>query len=295
MDIEKGKEFILNLLHRKLELYKLDTNNYKPGQTLDFKDFIITKDEIIYNYMSKSFIFGILFKLQKEGFIKRILGYFKKEGEQLSVFRELTDIDFHESHEWGWIDEPTYFGVNLPDNFEKLYKKEQLKNLDEEESIITKNKKRIYLPHFKRTEWKDITIRFLDELNVHIKGGNKTVISDCESLGFLDEKRKKPNLAWTFLLGIAKNDGETGNIQSPVPDNIKQKKMQISDFFKNLFKNDSDPFYDFSETNTYKLKIKLIPPSYTENNSDNEELGIQEDLKEVGFSKYESDNNDRDW
>jgi len=50
-------------------------------------------------------------------------------------------------------------------------------------------------------------------------------------------------------------------IKSPIPDNIKQQKMALSDRLKDIFKNTSDPFFDFSETNTYKIRLKLTPPT----------------------------------
>lgn len=165
------------------------------------------------------------------------------------------------------------------------------KNQDE---TITKNKKVIRLPHFQSTPWHDVTIRFLDERNVHIQGGKKTALADYEALGFSDDKSKKPNLAWVFLFGMAKNNGETEKIPSPVPDNIKQIKLQISNLLKKLFKNETEPFYDFSETNTYKLKIKLIPPQ-TDDNPEEDKFGVKEFLDETMVSKYEETKDENDW
>jgi len=163
-----------------------------------------------------------------------------------------------------------------------------------EDNSLVKGKKRIHLPQFKETPWKDVEIRFLDEHNVHIKGGNKTAIADYEGLGFSNEKSKKPNLAWNFLLQMAKNKGETLQIPSPVPDNIKQIKRQISDFLKKLFKNETEPFHDISETRTYKLKIALIPPQ-TDAENEKDELGIGDYLNETMVSKYEPPQNENEW
>jgi hypothetical protein len=163
-----------------------------------------------------------------------------------------------------------------------------------EDNTITKNRKVIRLPHFQSTPWHDITIRFLDERNVLIQGGTKTVTADYEALGFSDDKSKKPNLAWVFLFEMATNNGETKKISSPIPDNIKQIKRQISDFFKKLFKNDTEPFSDFSETNTYKLKIKLIPPQ-TEEAPVEDPLGLKSYLDETMTSEYETPKSDDEW
>jgi hypothetical protein len=155
-----------------------------------------------------------------------------------------------------------------------------------EDTKIAKGKKVIQLPKFTSTPYKDAAIRFLDERSVLVITPKKNVTVDYEGLGFSDDKSKKPNLAWGFLLGMARNNGETEEIPSPIPDNIKQIKRQISDFFKRIFKNDTEPFYDFSETNTYKIKVKLVPP---ETNADGgqDDLGVREYLKDTMTSKYE--------
>lgn len=134
---------------------------------------------------------------------------------------------------------------------------------DRLEGLLIKGKKRITLPHFKATDWGKITIRFISEQDVYIEvGKGEGKQSDYQSLGFSDDKNtyKNPNKAWEFLLELARNNGETPTLSKPIPDTIKQLKKQISDLLKKLFKNDTDPFYEARETQTYKIKIILIPP-----------------------------------
>ena len=150
-----------------------------------------------------------------------------------------------------------------------------------DENVVTKNKKKISLPKFSATDWNKVTIRFIDEQNVYITADTKTATADYETLGFRDDKSDKPNKAWKFFFALAQNHGETMAIPSPVPDTIKQKKRQLSDRLKTLFKNDTDPFYDFTETNTYRMKVKLIPP--TEQNED--KYGVGEYLHETMVSE----------
>lgn len=163
----------------------------------------------------------------------------------------------------------------------------ELRVRNTDDSAIVKNKKRIALPKFSSTSWGKVEIRFINEEVVYIKADKKTATVNYEGLGFSNDKTEKPNTAWRFLLELAKNGGETSKIKSPVPDNIKQHKKTISDCLKNIFKNDTDPFYDFSETNTYKIKIKLIPP-IDEDRDD--KLGIKEYLEETMTSEYEPEN-----
>ncbi len=157
----------------------------------------------------------------------------------------------------------------------ELNPKEPIKDVDE--NILVKGKKKIALPKFPPTDWSKIEIRFLDENNIHIKAGQKTAVADYESLGFCDDRKRKPNTAWVFLFLLAKRSGESPKIQSPVPDKTKNQKKVLSDRLKTIFKNDTDPFYEFSATNTYKIKITLLPPMEEKTEND---FGTGEYLKE---------------
>ena len=130
-----------------------------------------------------------------------------------------------------------------------------------EDNTLKKGRKTIHLPKFKQTGWSKIEVRFIDERTVLITADKKDVVTaDYEILGFADGKRNKPNTAWAFFRGLAQNDGETKTLPKPIPDTIKQQKKQLSERLKAIFKNETDPFYDPAETQTYKIKIKLIPP-----------------------------------
>jgi hypothetical protein len=161
----------------------------------------------------------------------------------------------------------------------------QVRNV--EDAPITKGKKSVYPPKFSRTDWAKITIRFLDERAVFITADKKQTQSDYEALGFKDEKRDKPNAAWVFLLSLARNNGETGELPTPISDKIKQRKLQVADRLKAIFKTDTDPFYDPTETRTYRIKIALIPPPTNETRQD--ALGVDEYLKDTMTEKYEDE------
>ena len=148
---------------------------------------------------------------------------------------------------------------------------------DADESVVTKGKRKIGLPKFAPTDWSSVSWRFLDQQNVLLSGGKKTSIADYEGLGFSNDKKNAPNRAWRFLLEMAESGGETKTLPTPIPDNIKQLKRQVSDRLKTIFKNDTDPFYDANETKTYKAKFTLIPPD-TEAVPKKDDLGIEEFL-----------------
>jgi hypothetical protein len=138
----------------------------------------------------------------------------------------------------------------------------QTKSIDE--NIITKNKKVISLPKFPPTEWSKVIWRFIDERNVLIGTEKELKPSDFQALGFENETKEKPDLTWLWFFDIATREGNTQILPKPIPDAVKQKKLRISNLLKKLFKNDTDPFYDTADTQTYRLKIKIFPPQVEE-------------------------------
>lgn len=159
-----------------------------------------------------------------------------------------------------------------------------IKNVDE--NTIVKNKKRIALPKFPPTDWNNVEIRFIDDNTIYMKAGNKTTTGDYESLGFRNDKNGKPDSTWQFLVGLSKNAGETKRIESPIPDKIKGQKRVLSDRLKNIFRNETDPFFDFSsQNNTYKLKIKLTPQIEKEE----DKYEVKEYLEKTMTSEYEQE------
>lgn len=155
-----------------------------------------------------------------------------------------------------------------------------------ETNIIQKGKKKIHLPKFKTTDWSKIEMRFLSERDVLITTDKKEVTTaDYEMLGFSDDKKNKPNTAWAFLFGLSKSNGETSKLPKPIPDTIRQHKLSIAQKLKAIFNNETDPFYDSAETQTYKIKIKLIPPQVEDEKED--QYGTREYLKDTMTEEYE--------
>lgn len=138
----------------------------------------------------------------------------------------------------------------------------QIRNV--EDNTISKGKKRIHLPKFSATDWGKVVWRFLDERNVLIGTKDDMKPSDFQALGFENETSGKPDKIWSWFFDLSARGGETETLSKPIPDTIKQKKLKIATLLKKLFKNDTDPFYDPTETQTYRLKIELIAPQFDE-------------------------------
>ena len=153
----------------------------------------------------------------------------------------------------------------------------QVNNVEDAPAIS--GKRRIHLPKFPPTDWSKITAHFTDEQNVIFITDKDQKPVNYEALDMADRKRNRPNMAWAFFLTLARNNGETKLLNTPIPDAIKQVKRQLSDRLKLIFKNDTDPFYDPTESRTYRIKIKVVPPPSLADTTD--ELGIEEYMEET--------------
>lgn len=162
----------------------------------------------------------------------------------------------------------------------------ELKVRNVEDESIVKGKKRVYPPKLAATDWAKASIRFLNERDVVITAGAKQVASDFQALGFENRKNGRPNSAWMFLFGLAKNSGATDTLPTPIPDNVKQHKKTISDRLKTLFKNNTDPFEDPTDTRVYRIKLTLIAPE-VEGTAPTDALGVQDYLAETMTEKYD--------
>ncbi len=226
------------------------------------------------------------------------LGEIAKEIEKLNSLQKQREKNFyHKEAPQIKKDLENIFGNNSDDKIQEHIHKIEIVSMPElqvkqtENEVLVKGNKKIHQPKFKSTDWSKIDIRFLNERDVLITTDKKEVTpADYEILGFSDDKKKKPNTAWSFLFELSKNNGETSKLPKPIPDNIKQQKMFLSQRLRAIFNNGSEPFYDPAETQTYKIKIKLTPPQGEQENEDR--YGTKEYLKEEMTERYEDTDGD---
>jgi hypothetical protein len=134
----------------------------------------------------------------------------------------------------------------------------QIKNV--EDNAVHKNGKRVILPKFGETIWENITIRFLNKENILVDTDKtKNQPHDFQSIGFVNEKTAKPDLAWILLYSLAIKGGELP-MPSPISNATKEQKKILSNRLKALFNNQTEPFHDAREMRSYKIKINLIAP-----------------------------------
>ena len=152
-----------------------------------------------------------------------------------------------------------------------------------EDNSVLKGKTRVYPPKFSSTAWPNVTIHFINEHDVFITAGAKSAQSNYKALGFEDAKRDTPNRAWQFLVELARNEGATLKLSTPIPDNTKQMKKQLSDGLMKIFDNATDPFHNPAATpdHVYRIKLNLIPPEAKRPKPITEEYEVEEpDLEE---------------
>jgi hypothetical protein len=129
-----------------------------------------------------------------------------------------------------------------------------VKNIDER--AIIKNKKKITLPSFPRTEWAKVSIKFIDDRNILLSDGKETKPSSFEGLGCSDTRSDKPDDIWEFLIKVARGSGSTPPVKKNVREKQTKQKQKITDILRNIFDNDTDPFEKEGE-GIYKAKFHI--------------------------------------
>jgi len=152
--------------------------------------------------------------------------------------------------------------------FKEPSKIEVINQLDvkglEEKVILQKPKKEIVLSKFPDgLKWAETTLTFLNEQEVHINAKGKVIQTDFEQMGFKDERKKAPNVQWSFLVLLAKKDGELSwdnNKSIPIKEinKFKKRKELLSSSLSHYFQITEDPFFDYKEVKGYKIKMTLV-------------------------------------
>ena len=109
-------------------------------------------------------------------------------------------------------------------------------------NTIVKNKKRITLPKFPRTDWSKVLITMLDDTNMLLSNGIDTKPSSFEGIGCEDGRNGKPDENWAFLLKLAKGNGQTPPLSKKERESEKKQKQKITDILRKIFQNQTDPF-----------------------------------------------------
>jgi len=112
------------------------------------------------------------------------------------------------------------------------------------------------------TEWKNFIIQFLNKEEVYIQVNRFKHNENYAKMGFADNRFSvpKPNEGWTFLWVLAKYNGELTIKDPDAKDTYKKQKELVSKALKSYFSMESDPFYPYQETKSYKTRFTLLPP-----------------------------------
>ncbi|MFA6414846.1 MAG: hypothetical protein WC217_01550 [Candidatus Paceibacterota bacterium] len=124
---------------------------------------------------------------------------------------------------------------------------------------ITKGKARFTLPSFNRTEWPNVSIRFMDERNTVTSDGKETKPINFEQLGCMDGRTGRPDDTWEFLLELAQGQGRTAQRPKHERETFKKRKQKLTDILRNTFKNDTDPF-ETDRDGAYRAKFHIEYP-----------------------------------
>jgi hypothetical protein len=147
------------------------------------------------------------------------------------------------------------------------------------------------------TKWEDFIIKFEDDENIFIRVKQFKHYSNYKEMGMIGRgKNPSPSEAWRFMKVLAQLNGELTIRDTEARDKYKKQKELLTKALQNYFSLDYDPFYPYRSSsekqgNSYKIKITLIPPTTSNNETavteEDDDLGIQEYLREHAPQIYE--------
>lgn len=139
------------------------------------------------------------------------------------------------------------------------------------------------------TEWRQVSMKVLNDEKVQIKLPSKEHTATYEEMGF-GKHDGKPSVLWIFFKVLASQNGEISILDDTAKTQYKKQKQQVSDILKNYFSLESDPFYPYKENNSYKTRFTLFSEAMAEKeevfangkNKENDDYSDFEDyLKDV--------------
>lgn len=130
------------------------------------------------------------------------------------------------------------------------------------------------------TEWKNFIIQFLNKEEVYIQVNRFKHNENYAKMRFADNRFSipKPNEGWTFLWVLAKYNGELTIKDPDAKDTYKKQKELVSKALKSYFSMESDPFFPYQETKSYKTRFALLPPP-----EESEEMGKKHQITQTGI------------
>jgi hypothetical protein len=114
------------------------------------------------------------------------------------------------------------------------------------------------------TEWRQVSMKVLEDEKVHIQLPSKEYIATYEEMGF-GKNNGKPSVLWDFFKVLASQNGEMSIKDKTAKVQYKKQKQQISDALKNYFSMESDPFHPYKENSSYKTRFTLFSDTIVAN------------------------------
>ena len=137
-----------------------------------------------------------------------------------------------------------------------------VKNIPETIDVCVENAE---ISSDKNLKWKDITITFLSDVEMHIQfkedGKGKNVTRRFDHIGFGDGRKGNdvPIQAWTVLYYAAKEQSipHTFNNRSQIESNVKTIRQKLKHLFPNI---EEDPIPHIKNDSSYHFAFHLNPP-----------------------------------
>ena len=98
------------------------------------------------------------------------------------------------------------------------------------------------------TQWRDITIVFIDERNIVIHVGGKKVPQSCEDMQFVKGTKSVPTATWNFLETLARHNGEIAPTDTDAKPVFKKQKELLTTALQAYFQKEEDPFFPYESS-----------------------------------------------
>lgn len=121
------------------------------------------------------------------------------------------------------------------------------------------------LPHEFATppgiRWSDITIRFIDQHQVHVQAGRTSDVLHFTQLGMADARKNpaEPNRQWALLVDFAEGDGVVRWSTTAENRRRQKQKEELSKLLRAFLGLSEDPFEPLEDRRGWRARFRIIP------------------------------------
>jgi hypothetical protein len=116
-------------------------------------------------------------------------------------------------------------------------------------------------PTLPGARWQDVTIRFLNQHQVHVQVGRTSGAFEFTQMGMADGRRKpvEPNKQWRLLVDFAEGNGAVRWGSTHENRRRQKQKEELSKALRCFFGIEDDPFEPLEDRRGWRARIRVLP------------------------------------